>query len=63
MVGSPIQSKKQGNRKSSGGWGLEVTGKMGGEGGTKFEKGLGVVNIGGWGGGGRVEKNQKKGWV
>ena len=48
MVGSPIQSKKQGNRKSSGGWGLEMTGKMGGgESGTKFEKGLGVVNIGG----------------
>ena len=47
MVGSPIQSKKQGNRKSSGGWGLEVTGKIGGGGWTKFEKGLGLVNTGG----------------
>ena len=47
---SPIQQNKQDNRKNSGGWGVEHDRKVGG-GWTKFEKGLGVGNIGGGGGG------------
>ena len=46
---SPIQQNKQDNRKNSGGWGVEHDRKVGG-GWTKFEKGLGVGNIGGGGG-------------
>ena len=46
MALSPIQpSKKQDNRKSSGGWELKERGK--GEGGTKFQRGGGKQYGGG----------------
>ena len=46
MVQSPIQSKKQGNKKICGaGDGVFMNG--GGGGRTKFEKGGGVGNVGG----------------